>query len=237
MNCLYCGKSAEPPHMDHVVPISRGGIDDPRNKVLACAKCNLEKSDRLPSEWLKVVPVIIAEIETRVLNLTGDRDRRMRGRKSPGRVPSLNDLEYRFEIEGDGYVRSICYSPKYKSCGYEEDYYLETYASAVESSELYWFLDDDGTVVEFFKSCDLGHGFGGAQSIVWDLRALRCRECTAFELSKLQQDLAALHWNEESRGLANAALEFFVSIPIERAKVVRAFEMEEAAARRARDRA
>lgn len=64
--CAYCGRSDLPMHLDHVVPRSRGGPDDPRNLVTACEKCNLAKSDKLPSEWLERVPPLVAEIELRV---------------------------------------------------------------------------------------------------------------------------------------------------------------------------
>ena len=61
--CTYCGVdldfSPNPPgehrpttaHLDHVVPISRGGPHTFDNAVLACAACNLSKNDRTPEEW------------------------------------------------------------------------------------------------------------------------------------------------------------------------------------------
>lgn len=33
-------------HIDHVVPASQGGSDEPDNLALACPSCNLHKSDR-----------------------------------------------------------------------------------------------------------------------------------------------------------------------------------------------
>ncbi len=33
-------------HLEHVVPIVQGGQDDESNRALACASCNLAKSDR-----------------------------------------------------------------------------------------------------------------------------------------------------------------------------------------------
>lgn len=48
--CFYCGKSVtDRPHVDHVLPWSKVAIDGLANLVLACASCNLSKSDRLPS--------------------------------------------------------------------------------------------------------------------------------------------------------------------------------------------
>lgn len=50
--CYYCGiQVGNDYHVDHVVPLSRGGSNGPENLVIACAPCNLSKSDRLPHEW------------------------------------------------------------------------------------------------------------------------------------------------------------------------------------------
>lgn len=52
--CYYCHtKVGKNYHVDHVVPISRGGTNDISNLVIACAQCNLSKNDRLPHEWPK----------------------------------------------------------------------------------------------------------------------------------------------------------------------------------------
>lgn len=50
--CWWCGKSLEGGyHIDHRIPLARGGSNDPSNLVLTCAPCNLSKQDKLPSEW------------------------------------------------------------------------------------------------------------------------------------------------------------------------------------------
>ena len=41
--CAYCGQPAE--HLDHITPLSRGGIDHPSNWQPLCATCNLSKGD------------------------------------------------------------------------------------------------------------------------------------------------------------------------------------------------
>ena len=51
--CYYCQCKLTEYHVEHIVPLSRGGSDHPDNKVLACPSCNLSKQDKLPSEWLK----------------------------------------------------------------------------------------------------------------------------------------------------------------------------------------
>lgn len=47
--CAYCGDLAE--HLDHVVPLSKGGDDIESNIVPACAPCNLSKGAKTLAEW------------------------------------------------------------------------------------------------------------------------------------------------------------------------------------------
>jgi 5-methylcytosine-specific restriction endonuclease McrA len=50
--CWYCQKDISVGyHVDHRVPLSRGGTNWPSNLVLACPHCNLSKHDKLPHEW------------------------------------------------------------------------------------------------------------------------------------------------------------------------------------------
>lgn len=51
--CFYCGDVATT--LDHVVPLSRGGLHIPANLAPACTRCNCSKSDRLLSEWCGVL--------------------------------------------------------------------------------------------------------------------------------------------------------------------------------------
>lgn len=43
--CVYCG-SSEKVTIDHVLPQSRGGTNDPNNLVTACSSCNFKKGDK-----------------------------------------------------------------------------------------------------------------------------------------------------------------------------------------------
>ena len=47
-SCVYCGRSAPDVvlHVDHVVPVSKGGTNEITNLVTACSDCNLGKSNR-----------------------------------------------------------------------------------------------------------------------------------------------------------------------------------------------
>lgn len=49
--CVYCGAS-ERLTLDHVIPVSRGGSNEPTNLATCCAQCNATKQARTPQEWL-----------------------------------------------------------------------------------------------------------------------------------------------------------------------------------------
>ena len=49
--CQYCGAEDGPFHLDHVIPVSRGGDHGMHNLVVACARCNLSKGAKTPEEW------------------------------------------------------------------------------------------------------------------------------------------------------------------------------------------
>lgn len=51
--CAYCGGPYE--HVDHVIPLSRGGTAWASNLRPACIHCNTSKSNKLLEEW--IVPV------------------------------------------------------------------------------------------------------------------------------------------------------------------------------------
>ena len=49
--CWYCGKRLHGKgHIDHFIPLAKGGTNDPGNLRLACASCNLRKGAALPTE-------------------------------------------------------------------------------------------------------------------------------------------------------------------------------------------
>ena len=50
--CWWCACSLEDRyHIDHLVPLSRGGSNAPSNIVLACPSCNCSKGAKMPHEW------------------------------------------------------------------------------------------------------------------------------------------------------------------------------------------
>lgn len=46
--CFWCRKNMVDFHVDHVIPLSKGGKDSIGNIVLSCPLCNRSKSDKLP---------------------------------------------------------------------------------------------------------------------------------------------------------------------------------------------
>lgn len=50
--CYWCGTPvADAFEIDHVVPLSRGGPNEPDNIVVSCTPCNRSKGNKLPEEW------------------------------------------------------------------------------------------------------------------------------------------------------------------------------------------
>jgi 5-methylcytosine-specific restriction endonuclease McrA len=56
--CAYCNRSGDSKdpdgkswHIDHDIPVCRGGLNEESNLVLACAACNLAKRDRTGDEF------------------------------------------------------------------------------------------------------------------------------------------------------------------------------------------
>lgn len=49
--CAYCNKKPRLLHMDHVIPLKRGGRHAIGNVLPACKKCNTSKNARLLADW------------------------------------------------------------------------------------------------------------------------------------------------------------------------------------------
>jgi hypothetical protein len=49
--CIYCS-ATEDLTLDHVIPYSKGGSDEPDNLATCCRSCNSRKHARTPQEWL-----------------------------------------------------------------------------------------------------------------------------------------------------------------------------------------
>ena len=58
--CTYCQRQGDaldpdghPWHIDHVIPVSRGGPTKPGNLTTACRRCNSRKKDKSPFQFLR----------------------------------------------------------------------------------------------------------------------------------------------------------------------------------------
>lgn len=53
--CRWCRADTAPAarHIDHVVPLSRGGADAVDNLCVACPTCNLRKGSKLPGDFMR----------------------------------------------------------------------------------------------------------------------------------------------------------------------------------------
>lgn len=72
--CAYCGRriSYNSATYDHVVPRSRGGLNELQNKVLTCEPCNIAKADELPSAFeIAAAKRIYEVVEMLVVNRFG----------------------------------------------------------------------------------------------------------------------------------------------------------------------
>lgn len=51
--CNGCGaRLSDAVHLDHIHPISRGGVNEDYNVQLLCANCNLSKGNKTMEEWI-----------------------------------------------------------------------------------------------------------------------------------------------------------------------------------------
>lgn len=51
--CRYCGATEGELHIDHIVPLARGGSDEPENLCVACKPCNSSKNASMLDEWMQ----------------------------------------------------------------------------------------------------------------------------------------------------------------------------------------
>lgn len=61
--CAYCGKKDPDGHVDHIVPIARGGTDELSNLAWACSSCNVRKGAKTAEEFLSGVTVRMREYD------------------------------------------------------------------------------------------------------------------------------------------------------------------------------
>lgn len=63
-HCFYCGRQFDKSNpllrrtRDHIIPVSHGGINNTRNYVNACKKCNGFKGNRTPDELANYIKTL-----------------------------------------------------------------------------------------------------------------------------------------------------------------------------------
>jgi len=55
--CCYCKDTKGPFHIDHMIPLSRGGLNALDNLTVACKTCNLRKHTLTAEEFINVSPL------------------------------------------------------------------------------------------------------------------------------------------------------------------------------------
>ena len=50
--CFWCNTELEEIHIDHLIPLIKGGKNDANNLVASCPSCNCSKGSKLPEEFL-----------------------------------------------------------------------------------------------------------------------------------------------------------------------------------------
>lgn len=53
--CFYCDKNLASYHIDHIIPIAKGGEHKLSNLVLSCPKCNLTKNSQDPEVFVEKI--------------------------------------------------------------------------------------------------------------------------------------------------------------------------------------
>ena len=88
-SCYYCGASiSENHHVEHLVPLSRGGSDGYDNIVLACPSCNQAKNALTERQFWRRLRKRMPEAEYRRLReLAKETKREKKRRRLAGRVP------------------------------------------------------------------------------------------------------------------------------------------------------
>lgn len=57
--CAICRKITKKGHIDHIVPLSRGGEHSKRNLQITCVECNLSKSGKDPIDFMRSLGKLI----------------------------------------------------------------------------------------------------------------------------------------------------------------------------------
>jgi 5-methylcytosine-specific restriction endonuclease McrA len=71
--CPYCGRPlGSGPHLDHIYPVSKGGLSVSNNLVFVCLQCNQRKSDMTLAAFLRASNLDRRAVESRLTQLGKD---------------------------------------------------------------------------------------------------------------------------------------------------------------------
>jgi 5-methylcytosine-specific restriction endonuclease McrA len=70
--CAYCGAHGDM-HMDHFIPLARGGTHALGNLVPACPSCNYSKTDHDAETWYRAQPFFTEKRWRKILQMLGKR--------------------------------------------------------------------------------------------------------------------------------------------------------------------
>lgn len=69
--CPYCGKAVgSEARLDHIYPVSKGGLSVRSNLVFVCVQCNQRKSDMTLTAFLRAYNLDREAVETRLTQLS-----------------------------------------------------------------------------------------------------------------------------------------------------------------------
>jgi 5-methylcytosine-specific restriction endonuclease McrA len=57
--CAYCRQQLDEYHVDHIVPLSRGGTNRSANLQLTCSRCNRQKGAKDPVEFSQSIGLLV----------------------------------------------------------------------------------------------------------------------------------------------------------------------------------
>jgi hypothetical protein len=115
--CLYCGEALKGEyHVDHFIPLSRGGNNWPENIVLACSGCNIRKHNQLPwefmpdvfiepADWAEWMAAAVAEGRNVAPSVTRKTDLTRACRRCGRTLPNTQEF---FHRASNGGVRATC---------------------------------------------------------------------------------------------------------------------------------
>lgn len=57
--CIYCGHPLleGEANVDHIIPLSKGGLNEPDNRVACCCACNSAKGSMMPLKFLSTMRI------------------------------------------------------------------------------------------------------------------------------------------------------------------------------------